>query len=72
MENKGTTGINVSAAYAGSGAVSGSFTDSEGSAVTGSVTLPVNGTKVIYLSLAGKPAAALNKDTLGTVTITLG
>lgn len=72
VENKGTTGINVSAAYAGSGAVSGSFTDSEGSAVTGSVTLPVNGTKVIYLALAGKPAAALNKDTLGTVTITLG
>lgn len=72
VENKGTTGINVSAAYAGTGAVSGSFTDSEGSAVTGSVTLPVNGTKVIYLALAGKPAAALNKTTLGTVTITLG
>ena len=72
VENKGTTGINVSAAYAGTGAVSGSFTDSEGSAVTGSVALPVDGTKVIYLALAGKPAAALNKTPLGTVTITLG
>lgn len=72
VENKGTTGINISAAYAGTGAVSGSFTDSEGSAVTGSVTLSVNEKKALYLALAGKPAAALNKTPLGTVTITLG
>ena len=72
VENKGTTGINISAAYAGTGAVSGSFTDSEGSAVTGSVTLSVNAKKALYLALAGKPAAALNKTPLGTVTITLG
>ena len=71
--NKGVTDVNITFSYTQiNHAVSGSFTNEAGEAVTSPMTLPAKNEKYAWLNLSGKPDQNLDKAAIGTVTITLG
>ena len=73
VENNGATGVDVTFSYTKiNSAVSGSFTDDEGKAVTAPMTLPAKNKKCAYLTLAEKPDKNLESTKIGTVTIKVG
>ena len=72
VENTGNTDVNVTYDYkAVENGITGSFTDGE-NPVSAPVSLPVNGSRAVYLILAGKPEKELEKATIGSVTVTIG
>ena len=73
VENKGETDVKVTFRYTQkNSAVSGSFADEEGNAITSPMTLPAKNKKNAMLTLTGKPDQNLTSAEIGTVTITLG
>lgn len=73
VENKGVTDVKVTFRYTQkNSAVSGSFADEAGNAITSPMTLPAKNKKYAYLTLAGKPDQNLENAAIGTVTIKVG
>ena len=73
VENKGVTAVKVTFRYTQkNSAVSGSFTDEAGNAITSPMTLPAKNKKYTRLTLEGRPNQNLTSAEIGTVTITLG
>lgn len=73
VENKGETDVKVTFRYTQKNpAVSGSFADEAGNAITSPMTLPATEARDARLTLKGKPNENLKSAEIGTVTITLG
>lgn len=73
VENKGEAKVTVTFSYTKTNsAVSGSFADEAGNAITSPMTLPAKNKKNAMLTLTGKPDQNLENAEIGTVTITLG
>ena len=73
VENKGETDVKVTFRYTQKNpAVSGSFADEAGNAITSPMTLPATEARDARLTLKGKPNKNLESAAIGTVTITLG
>lgn len=73
VENKGVAEVKVTFSYTQTNhAVSGSFADEAGEAITSPVRLSASETRDARLILAGTPNKNLESAAIGTVTITLG
>lgn len=72
VKNSGNVAVTVTYDYGTERTdIFGSFTDGT-NAITASVTLPAGEEKKAWLILNGKPSTALNGETIGTVTVTIG
>ena len=72
VENTGNADVNVTYDYkAVENGITGSFTDGE-NPVSAPMSLPENGSSIVYLILARKPEKELEEATIGSVTVTIG
>ena len=72
VRNSGETAVSVTYSYMPTNsAVSGRFTDGI-TPITAPVALNVSEEKSAWLILNGKPTETINKDIIGSVTVTIG
>lgn len=71
VQNEGANEVRVKFQYTRTDtAIGGSFSDSNGNTVS-SISLPISGTKTVWLCPTGRPGKALNNAKIGSVTVRL-